>query len=173
MKQLIVSVENFKQSMPLLRTFIIEALASGSIVVALKRVSKTREQEKYYHVLIAEILDQGYTLIGLEPTFKIARIKLSDLIGKFGKKPALAMVKNLLVHQYYNDCLAMGEPLRAKGASFLEPESMQLVHSRPSTTQFSVKEGSNFIEWLYAKGIEMEVRWSATAEQIKMLEGRV
>lgn len=158
-------------AMTTLRNWIVEALQGGAVSVALRRPSKTREQEKLYHVLIGEILQQGTTAIGLAPSFEPVFIKLSDLIPRNGRDIAFEITKGLMVSRFANECKNLGEPLGAKGVTYLDPETMQFTNSRPRTKQFSVPEGSKFIEWLYANGIEMGVTWSATAQQIKMAEG--
>ena len=141
---------NARQAMGAIKALIIELLLSGAVSVLIRRPSRSREQEKLYHALIGEISKQ---------------------ITVYGKPYAPEIWKALLVDQFEQERVAMGRPLRKPGQIVPAMDgSGRMVTVRPSTTGFSVEEGSEFIEFIYAQGIEMGVKWPATAEEIAAAE---
>lgn len=143
--------ETLASAMQTVHRWISEGLEGGALELSLMRPSKSREQEKHYHALIGDIS---------------AQIKV------MGKKYSHEVWKALLVDQFSQDKRALGEPLRHDSQTVPAMDmSGRLVTIRASTTLFSKREGQEFIEFLYSQGIELGVRWSATAEQIKAAEG--
>ena len=137
-------------AMTKLREWIIEALQGGAIHVQLMRPTRSQEQNKHYHALIGEIA---------------AQVKV------FGKKYAPDVWKAMLVDHFEKEMTEQGRPLRKPSETVPAMDgSGRLVTIRPSTTKFSKEEGGAFIEFLYSQGVEMGVRWSANAEQIKQYE---
>lgn len=133
-----------------LKEVMVAALAGGPISVLVRRPSRSREQEKLYHKLIAIISGQ---------------------IKVFGKVYEPEVWKALLVDQFEQERAAMGQPLRKPGQIVPAMDgSGRMVTVRPSTTGFSVAEGSDFIEFIFAQGIELGVKWPATAEEIAAAE---
>lgn len=145
-REILIRNSGAQVAMAALKKTIIEALAGGDVSVVVRRPCKSREQEKLYHALIAEIASQVRT---------------------FGKRYDTDVWKALLVDQFAVERTAMGEPLRKPGAVVPAMDgSGRMVTVRASTTEFNREEGGAFIEFLYAQGVEMGVRWSANAEQI-------
>ncbi len=139
-----------RQKFTALKQFMLDALAGGPISVLVRRPSRSREQEKLYHKLIAVISGQ---------------------IKVFGKVYEPEVWKALLVDQFEQERAAMGQPLRKPGQIVPAMDgSGRMVTVRPSTTGFSVAEGSDFIEFIYAQGVELGVKWPATAEEIAAAE---
>lgn len=136
--------------MTVLKNVIIEGLQSGDLAVLVRRPSKSREQEKKYHAMIHEIAGQVRT---------------------YGKRWGDDVWKALLVDQFAQDRANIGEPLRKPGSVVPAMDgSGRMVTVRASTAEFNKQEGSDFIEFLYATGIELGVQWSASAEQIAAAE---
>lgn len=120
-----------------------EMIKGGPVVVTLTRESKTREMEKKYHAMIRDIADQ-VTFFGT-------------------KRYAPEIWKALLVDQFEQEKLAMGEPLTHPGQLITSMDGRRTITVRPSTTQFRKHEAAEFIEFLYAQGSEMGVNWSEPA----------
>ena len=123
----------------LIGTTIRDALAGGAIEIILQRPSKTREQEKKYHAMIRDI---------------------SKTVEVHGKKYALESWKAMLIIGFEKEMAAIDEPLKYPGRvefSFLTNEWISI---RPSSTRFSVDEGSKFIEYIYMTGAEYEAKFS-------------
>lgn len=115
-------------------------LADGSVVVTLRMESKSRDVEKKYHAMIADIAKQ---------------------VTFFGKKRYSSEVwKSLLAEQFANDRAAMGEPLRHPAQTITSLDGRRIITVRPSTAKFGKKEASDFVEFLYAEGVEMGIVWS-------------
>ena len=55
-KELTISNENSKSALATVVHWINEALAGGAVSVAVRRPSRSRDQEKHYHALINEIV---------------------------------------------------------------------------------------------------------------------
>tara|TARA_Y100000034_G_scaffold94231_1_gene114184 strand:- start:642 stop:1136 length:495 start_codon:yes stop_codon:yes gene_type:complete len=139
-----------RQKFTALKTAMVELLNGGPISVLVRRPSRSREQEKLYHKLIAVIAGQ---------------------IKVFGRSYEPEIWKALLVDQFEQERAAMGQPLRKPGQVVPAMDgSGRMVTVRPSTTGFSVAEGSDFIEFIFAQGIELGVKWPATAEEIAAAE---
>ena len=54
----------------------------------------------------------------------------------------------------------MGEPLTHPGKTVISLDGQRKVTVRPSTKKFRKKEASDFIEFLYATGIEYGARFT-------------
>lgn len=144
--ELVLTQDNVKTRFPVLRQRVWDALQGGSLCVSLKRPSRTRDQEKHYHALISEISKQ---------------------VKPMGKNHAPDVWKALLVDAFEKDKAEQGEPLRKPSRTVASLDQERLVTVRASTTVFSVNEGRDFIDFLYAFGIDCGVKWSATAQQIR------
>lgn len=116
-----------------------EAMKSGPFVVRFVKPNKTREQEARYHCMINDIHRQGFRASTFEA------------------------VKAVLVNQFAKELEGMGEPLSHPGQTAWDWVNEEKVSIRPSTRDFSVSEGSKFIEWLYALGTDLEIQWSEPA----------
>lgn len=146
-----ITQSNYANAVAHVTGLIQKALRQTNVVLDLSRPNKSREQEMHYHALIGEIAKQ---------------------VKVFGKQYEPEVWKALLVDQFEQEMRQLGKPLRKPSNVVPAMDGTgRLVTVRPSTTKFSKEEGSNFIEFLYAQGVEMGVVWSATAEQIKLAEG--
>lgn len=147
MREFLVSSNNAQAVLNTVWAFIVEALAGGAIIIRIMRPSKSRLQERHYHALIGEIASQ---------------------VNVLGKKYKAEIWKALLVDQFEQDKKELGETLRYPSETVPAMDmSGRLVTVRASTTGFTVSEASEFIEFLYAKGVELGIVWSANAEQLK------
>lgn len=149
MTEFIINNENAKAMFQNIRQALWAAMQSGAVSVRISRPSKSREQEKHYHALINEIAQQ---------------------VTVYGKAKPAKIWKALLVDSFEREREEMGEPLRKPGQLVPSLDLDRLVSVRPSTTDFSKSEGAAFIEFLYAYGVEVGVKWSANAEQIAAAE---
>ena len=121
-------------------TAVNQAIEGGKVVVEIKRPNKTRDMEKKYHAMIADIARQV--------KFDGRRTFSTDVW------------KARMVEQFAKAKSDMNEPLSSPGATVMSLDGERIIFVRPSTTQFKVKEGSEFIEYLYAEGTDMGVVWS-------------
>ncbi|MET4160501.1 hypothetical protein ABIE61_000315 [Marinobacterium sp. MBR-111] len=120
--------------------------AGGSVAVTIGKPNKSRDQERKYHAMIGDIAKQ---------------------VTFYGTKRHSAEVwKALLVEMFERERQAMGEPLRKPGRLVPSLDGERMVSLRPSTRDFSVQEGRDFIEFLYAQGVEMGVDWSEPALRV-------
>lgn len=142
--------ETLASAMQTVHRWIGEGLEGGTIELSLMRPSKSRAQEKHYHALIQEICAHAS---------RHSQIK-TDPEGW----------KAILVYEFEKEKAAMGEPLKNRGY-YVVAQDGERIYIRPSTTLFRKKEGQEFIEFLYARGIDFGVQWSASAEQIKAAHG--
>ena len=158
-----------QQRFTALKQFMLEALTGGPISVLIRRPSRSREQEKLYHKLIAVISDQVVFETWRPDSDPGRVVYLFDRRRRRKYKPEIW--KALLVDQFEQERAAMGQPLRKPGHVVPALDgSGRLVSVRPSTTGFSVSEASDFIEFIYAYGVELGVQWPATAEEIAAAE---
>ena len=111
-------------------------LQSAPFVITLTQVNKSRDQEKKYHAQMNDIHKQAYR----------------------GHTPQA--VKALCVSWFAKEKESLGEPLKNPGEKVWDWVNDEFVYIRPSTKDFSVKEGADFIEYLYSLGAELEIKWS-------------
>lgn len=112
----------------------------GEIVISMsKDVSKTRAQEKKYNAMICDISKQ---------------------CNYRGKKTTAKHWKAGLVHIFAKDMAQQGTPLKHPGELVMSLDGQDIISIRASTADFSVKEGSDFIEFLYSFGAYELVEWS-------------
>ena len=72
-------------------------------------------------------------------------------------------VKAVLVNQFALEMEEQGTPLAHPGEKVWDWKSQEAVYVRPSTTEFLKHEAAQFIEFLYATGVDLGVRWSEKA----------
>jgi hypothetical protein len=109
-----------------------EMLKGGVVLLEIGVESKSRQVERKYHALINDIaktvrLDQQYSTESW---------------------------KALLVDAFQVELRSQGIELRHPGRMEMSFDNQRIVSIRPSTTKFTKKEGSMFIEFLYAWGTE-------------------
>lgn len=116
-----------------------EILAAGGVAeLIVKKISKTREQEKKYHAIIGDIAKQT---------------EIS------GQKYSAEVWKALLIEDFAKEKAQMNEPLeRGLRLAPALDGSGRLVTIRPSSTDFSKIEGAEFIEYLLSKCAEYNVK---------------
>lgn len=144
--QVILTAQNYESEFEAVKPAIADELQRSDLVMTITRTNKSRDQERKYHAMLGEI---------------------SNGVQVLGKRYSPEIWKVLLVDEFEQERQAMGEPLGHPGATVPSLDGRRLVTVRPSTRQLSAKEASAFIEFLYAKGVEFGLRWSATAEEIK------
>lgn len=101
--------------------------------------SKTREQEKKYHAQIGDIARQ---------------------LKFMGQKENEETWKRLLIHAYAEIKEAEGDPLPGYGRIVPSLSGRGVVQLGAQSRRFSIKHGSEFIEYLYAFGAENNVQWT-------------
>ncbi|HUH58415.1 MAG TPA: recombination protein NinB [Pseudomonadales bacterium] len=149
MTRIIITKENREERTRYASSVITQKLEGGKVELAILRPSRSREQEKLYHKLIGIIAEQ---------------------IKVMANKYDVAIWKALLVDQFAQDKQAAGSPLGKPGSVFPAMDgSGRLVSVRPSTTGFTVAESSEFIEFIYAQGIELGVKWPASKHDLMEL----
>lgn len=112
-------------------------------VVRVTEPEKTRDQEARYHAMISDIARQV------------------DLCGK-RQHPDDA--KRLLVDAFAQVMRDAGTPLHHDGRVSPSLDGLRVVQLGIQTSRFRKAEGSAFIEYLYAFGAEVGVRWSDPAK---------
>ncbi len=119
--------------------YIAKKIVEGPIEIEIKKPSKKREQEKKYHAMIADIAK----------TVRLGAVRYS-----------VEAWKALLVDGYEQERLLMGERLTHPGRTIQSIDGRRNVTVRASTKDFRVQEGADFIEYLYAEGLDMGARFS-------------
>ena len=111
--------------------------------------SKSRDQERKYHAMIKDIAGAG-------------RISYGAVIIDFTQYSAdrLMVAKALLITWYEHDLKSQGEGLSKPSAWVIDPITAAPITVRASSKEFTVKEASGFIEFLYSVGAENKIAWS-------------
>ena len=74
--------------------------------------------------------------------------------------------KAQLMFEYEQELLSMGIKLRKPGFWVLSFDGQTRIYERASSTDFSVEEGSGFIEYLYKIGSEYGAKFSERSMSI-------
>lgn len=111
-------------------------------VVEIKPPAKRREQEERYHAMIGDIARQ-WKFLG-------NRVDADD-------------AKRLLVDAFAKVMRDAGTPLRHDGRVVPSIDGQRVVQLGIQTRDFTVREASGFIEYLFAFGAEHGVEWSGQA----------
>jgi len=158
-REYILNVQNLRETMLAVWNLTVELVQQGEILLIVTEISKSRAQEKKYHTLIGEIAKQ-------------VKFQREGIVGQpaVEKTYDLDTWKALLIDEFERTKQEMGEPLSKPGRMVPSLSGGHMVSIRPTTTKFKKREASEFIEFLYAKGVEYGVKWSATAEQIAEAE---
>lgn len=107
--------------------------------IAMRYMSRTEIQNAKFHAMISDIRSQCF--------------RANTFDG----------VKAVLVNQFALEMEEQGTPLDNPGEKVWDWKSQEAVYVRPSTTDFQKHEAAQFIEFLYATGVEFGVRWSEKA----------
>lgn len=136
--------DNYQRALDHLEGLLAEQFRKGRdlLELAVREVSKTREQEKKYHALIRDIRLQCF------------RASSEDA------------VKAVLVNQFALEMEEQGNPLANPGEMTWDWKNQCSVYVRPSTKKFRKAEASQFMEFLYAEGSELGVHWSEKAQAV-------
>lgn len=128
-------------------------LKGGEVVAVLTRPRRTADSNAKLHAMIHDIWQQGEATGPMGDPMPLCERSFDE-------------VKAALVDAFADEKRALGEPLRHPGAEAWNWISKRFVSVRPSTTQFTKSECSDFIEYLYQAGSEMNVRWSEKAQAV-------
>lgn len=130
-------------------------------------------QRRQAHDIIGRIVTGGDRLWEVVIRPVVARRKadqnakfhamIGDIHGQAFRGYELKCLKAVLVQQFADEKAEMAEPLKHPGATAWDWKRKQPVTVRPSTTDFSVSEAAEFIEWLYAEGTALDIQWSEKA----------
>ncbi len=107
-------------------------IAGHRLVLEIRPESKTRDQEKKYHAMIGDVAEQAQHL---------------------GAKWEPEDWKRLLVDKFAR------ETDRTPGKIIPNLDKTGVVEVGVLTRNFSRRDGSDFIEWLYAWGVENGIEW--------------
>lgn len=133
------------------RGLIERAIVAGDVVVRLCRPNKSREQEEKYHAMINDIS-------------KTVKMPIYDSMGVIvegvNRSYSPEVWKAQLVDDFEQELKQMDKTLKKPGRVIRSLDGKRWITIRPSTTGFSIEEGSWFIEFLYAKGAELGAVWS-------------
>lgn len=122
-----------------IRQFIDLNLDTGPLDICITRESKSRDQEAKYSAMIGDIAKT----VNLDGRYYDTKIWRAWLVDEFER------VRN-----------EMGEPLNKPGKTVLSLDGRRAVTVRASTKQFLKREASDFIEFLYATGMEYDAKFS-------------
>lgn len=113
--------------------------ASDGYLCEIKPPTKKRIQEEKYHAMIADISKQV------------------DLIGE---RRGVEDAKRLLIDAFARVMRSSGTPLKQEGRILPSLDGSGFVQLGIQSRKFTVKEASEFIEYLYAYGSERDVIWN-------------
>jgi hypothetical protein len=119
--------------------FVSQAIQSGSLDVTVAQASKTRQQEKMYHCMMGDISKQ-VELDGKKYIPKVWKVKLKD--------------------QFEHELIALGTPLSKPGSVTMSIDGLRVVQIPPESKEFRKGEASDFIEYLFSFGAEMNICWT-------------
>lgn len=129
------------------------------VTLVISGPDRTREQEKHYHWLIRQI--------ALQVSFASGPVSQSrGLAADRQRRYSPEVWKALMIDMFQKEKEAIGEPLKKPGQLVPSLDGERLVSLRASTKHFNRQEGSDFIEFCYAQGTEMGVRWPAKVHEI-------
>lgn len=103
-------------------------------------------QKRKYHAQIGDIYDQA----------TIKQLGRRIVMKEYGYDKCKAM----LFVWFANECELNGEPLKKPPKYFTCPLTGQQITERSSTTDMSITESANFIEFLNSIGADCGVVWS-------------
>lgn len=120
-------------------------LNGGPVVVTLGRPKRSGAQNRHFHALIGEIAQQ---------------------VEVGGRKYSTEVWKALLVDGFEQEMESAGTPLSKPGRTVPSLDGRRVVTVRPSTTELRKAEAAALIEYLYAQGVEMGVKFTAPTIEI-------
>lgn len=112
------------------------------VMITEEKPDKTRDQEEKYHAMIGDIKKSG----------KFMFMGHTD----WSKED----IKRLLIDAFARIRQSMGNPLRNAPRMVPSLDGNGVVYLNPRSRDFSREEASDFIEYLYSYGSELNVKWS-------------
>lgn len=122
-----------------------KGLQSGPVVVRLGRPSKSRDQEAKYHAMIGDI---------------------AKTVSVDGRRVNRDVWKAYLVQGFEEELKTQGRTLARPSQIVFNPFTGQWVTVRASTKNFRVREAADFIEYLYAFGVDHGATFSERSLKI-------
>jgi len=120
------------------------AQAPHGYVVVVTEPTKRRVQEEKYHAQIGDIAEQ------------------TTYAGREWDKDDM---KRLLIDEFAQAMRDHGTPLRHDSRLVPSADGKRIIQLGVQSRQFSIKEASNFIEFLYAYGADRSVVWSGASSE--------
>ncbi|WP_368640456.1 recombination protein NinB [Castellaniella ginsengisoli] len=117
----------------------LDAAPDGYVFETPKEPKKRRIQEERYHAMLGDIAKQ---------------------VEFFGQKRDLETVKRLLVDAFARVMADDGNPLQGWGTVLPSLDGSGVVQLGIQTRRFTIRQASEFIEYLFAWGAENNVIWS-------------
>lgn len=142
---LVIPIANEQQreyAMARANAAVAKGVQQGAVELEVRYAARELSQNAKFHALIADIHRQcfrGYSAEG---------------------------VKAVLVNQFALEMVEQGTPLTRPGEKVWDWKTQEAVYVRPTTTKFRASEAAQFIEFLYATGVELGVTWSEQANAI-------
>lgn len=139
--------QTFIMAHDLARSNAVKAVQSApdGYMVQISEPTKKREQEEKYHAMIGDISKQCEFM---------------------GEKRDADDWKRLLVDAFAKVMRDSGTPLHHDGRVIPSLDFQRVVQLGIQTSDFWVREASEFVEYLYAFGSERNVRWSEPKQRI-------
>jgi len=136
------------------RSFVSGHLSGGSVEIEVKRESKNRAQESKYHSMIGDI---------------------AKTVEFNGRSYTPKVWKAMLIDDFEQELIANGESLSKPAQTVVSMDGRRAVTIRPTTTEFRKKEASDFIQFLYMKGGELDAVFTDKSLEYyeEIMRGRV
>lgn len=113
-------------------------------VASFEEPKRKNEQNEKYHAMIGDISKQ---------------------VEHIGRKWDADDMKRLLVDEFADEMRLAGTPLHHDGRVAPSFDGRRIVQLGMQTSDFYIKEASQFIEFLYAFGAQRDVKWSEPAQR--------
>lgn len=136
---------DFNQRVHVFLAYITRALRGGPLFGSFWQGSRSVAQNRKFHPLIGDIAKQ---------------------IEIDGRKYHQKIWKAQLVDEFDQEMRRQGTPLRHETEVVWSLDRQRLITVRPSTTEFTKKECAMFIEFLYAYGCELGVKFNDQALKV-------
>ena len=120
--------------------FILHSMPEGWAILCREPLKK-RDQEEKYHAMLNDIAKSG----------KFEFLGRSDW--------DLEDIKRLLIEAFANEMENIGTPLKQKSSIVPSLDLKRTVQLGIQSRDFSVKEASNFIEYLYSYTVEIGIKF--------------
>ena len=115
-----------------------ETIAAGPIIVTVSTESRTQAMNRKFHGMIGDIAKQ---------------------VKVFTRSYSVEIWKALLVDRFEQELTDAGNPLSKPSHVIPNMDGDRMITVRASTTGFTKREASDFIEFIYSEGAAMDVVW--------------